>query len=88
MAVAEALVEAKEVVMEGEEGGAAAAAEDGVAVEGEETKATGPLRARSGASGRASATDARPWSLDDFEMGKALGSGKFGKVYMARENVP
>ena len=27
----------------------------------------------------------RIWSLNDFEIGKYLGSGKFGKVYLARE---
>jgi serine/threonine protein kinase len=27
----------------------------------------------------------RPWVLEDFEMGKPLGRGKFGNVYMARE---
>ena len=27
----------------------------------------------------------REWTLDDFEIGKPLGSGKFGKVYLARE---
>jgi len=25
------------------------------------------------------------WSIDDFEVGKPLGRGKFGRVYMARE---
>jgi serine/threonine protein kinase len=25
------------------------------------------------------------WTLDDFEIGKALGKGKFGHVYLARE---
>lgn len=25
------------------------------------------------------------WSLDDFEIGKPLGNGKFGRVYLARE---
>lgn len=25
------------------------------------------------------------WSLNDFEIGKALGKGKFGHVYLARE---
>jgi hypothetical protein len=25
------------------------------------------------------------WSLDDFDVGKALGKGKFGRVYLARE---
>jgi hypothetical protein len=27
----------------------------------------------------------RDWSLDDFDIGRPLGSGKFGKVYLARE---
>jgi serine/threonine protein kinase len=25
------------------------------------------------------------WTLNDFEIGKALGKGKFGNVYLARE---
>lgn len=25
------------------------------------------------------------WTIDDFELGKALGRGKFGQVYLARE---
>ena len=25
------------------------------------------------------------WTIDDFEIGKALGRGKFGHVYLARE---
>jgi serine/threonine protein kinase len=25
------------------------------------------------------------WALDDFEIGKPLGKGKFGNVYLARE---
>ena len=25
------------------------------------------------------------WSLNDFELGKRLGRGKFGRVFMARE---
>lgn len=25
------------------------------------------------------------WSLDDFQLGKRLGRGKFGRVYLARE---
>ena len=33
-------------------------------------------------SGRA---QARKWSLDDFEIGRPLGTGKFGRVYLARE---
>ncbi|XP_010544667.1 PREDICTED: serine/threonine-protein kinase Aurora-3 [Tarenaya hassleriana] len=27
----------------------------------------------------------KQWSLDDFEIGKPLGKGKFGRVYLARE---
>lgn len=37
-------------------------------------------------------TEAKPetrkngdWSLKDFEIGKPLGKGKFGRVYVARE---
>lgn len=33
-------------------------------------------------SGRA---QPRKWSLDDFEIGRPLGTGKFGRVYLARE---
>eukprot|EP01083_Nonionella_stella_P046499 124529_1 len=29
--------------------------------------------------------DHKEWSLVDFEIGKRLGRGKFGKVYLARE---
>ena len=25
------------------------------------------------------------WSMSDFEIGKYIGEGKFGKVYLARE---
>ena len=28
---------------------------------------------------------AKKWSLDDFEIGRPLGTGKFGRVYLARE---
>ena len=34
------------------------------------------------ASGRA---QMKKWSLDDFEIGRPLGTGKFGRVYLARE---
>lgn len=27
----------------------------------------------------------RGWSLEDFEIGRRLGQGKFGRVYLARE---
>jgi serine/threonine protein kinase len=30
-------------------------------------------------------TSSRKWSLEDFEIGKSLGRGKFGNVYLARE---
>lgn len=30
-------------------------------------------------------TPQKQWSLDDFEIGKPLGKGKFGRVYLARE---
>lgn len=36
---------------------------------------------------RASTTDdtEKRWKLDDFQIGKGLGKGKFGRVYLARE---
>ena len=27
----------------------------------------------------------RKWSLDEFDIGRPLGKGKFGNVYLARE---
>jgi len=27
----------------------------------------------------------KKWTIDDFEIGKPLGRGKFGHVYLARE---
>jgi serine/threonine protein kinase len=27
----------------------------------------------------------RRWNLNDFDVGRALGKGKFGRVYLARE---
>lgn len=29
--------------------------------------------------------DPHAWSIDDFEIGRPLGRGKFGHVYLARE---
>ena len=29
--------------------------------------------------------DCKQWTLEDFEIGKPLGRGKFGQVYLARE---
>ena len=31
------------------------------------------------------ASQGQYWTLDDFEIGKPLGRGKFGRVYLARE---
>ncbi|EFJ47737.1 aurora kinase [Volvox carteri f. nagariensis] len=36
-------------------------------------------------TGNSTASTSRRWTLDDFEIGKALGKGKFGNVYLARE---
>ncbi|KAI5612748.1 aurora kinase A [Silurus asotus] len=33
----------------------------------------------------ASSTEKKPWSLENFDIGRALGKGKFGSVYLARE---
>lgn len=30
-------------------------------------------------------TTKKKWALEDFEIGKPLGKGKFGNVYLARE---
>lgn len=31
--------------------------------------------------------DGKEWSLDCFEVGKRLGNGRFGSVYLAREST-
>jgi aurora kinase len=31
--------------------------------------------------------DPTKWTIEDFEFGKALGRGKYGHVYLARERV-
>jgi serine/threonine protein kinase len=31
--------------------------------------------------------ESRRWTLDDFEIGRPLGTGKFGRVYLAREKA-
>ena len=46
---------------------------------------TAPSPAASAA--RRQAAGARSWSLESFEVGKPLGRGKFGNVYMAREKA-
>nr|XP_034978934.1 aurora kinase A isoform X1 [Zootoca vivipara]XP_034978935.1 aurora kinase A isoform X1 [Zootoca vivipara] len=38
-----------------------------------------------GVSNPKSETKKKQWSLDDFEIGRPLGKGKFGNVYLARE---
>jgi hypothetical protein len=42
-------------------------------------------------SGRNSATEEelkqRPWNIEDFSLGKPLGRGKFGNVYLAKQKV-
>jgi len=40
---------------------------------------------RSSQGDAAAAKPLRKWSLADFDIGKPLGNGKFGKVYLARE---
>ncbi|KAJ6665702.1 hypothetical protein lerEdw1_002072 [Lerista edwardsae] len=40
---------------------------------------------KKGASDSKSETKKKQWSLDDFEIGRPLGKGKFGNVYLARE---
>ena len=37
------------------------------------------------ASTTSNAADGTRWKLADFEIGRPLGSGKFGNVYLARE---
>lgn len=42
--------------------------------------------ARTGSNGTASSTNReRRWQLADFDIGRPLGQGKFGSVYLARE---
>ncbi|XP_045598610.2 aurora kinase C isoform X2 [Procambarus clarkii] len=40
---------------------------------------------RKDSSGSAEENEKRKWSLDNFEIGRPLGKGKFGNVYLARE---
>ena len=35
--------------------------------------------------GRSKKWQPKKWTIDDFEIGKPLGHGKFGHVYLARE---
>ena len=36
-------------------------------------------------SSESTAAERKKWTLNDFEIGKPLGRGKFGHVYLARE---
>lgn len=47
----------------------------------------GSVDATESTAAQARRSDAKPrqWSLNDFDIGKPLGNGKFGKVYLARE---
>ncbi|KAK4702020.1 hypothetical protein P7C70_g4202, partial [Phenoliferia sp. Uapishka_3] len=45
------------------------------------------LLAVDSSSGAAGGPTFRSWSLDSFEIGRPLGKGKFGRVYMARTKV-
>lgn len=36
-------------------------------------------------SSEGAAVDQKRWTLNDFDIGKPLGRGKFGHVYLARE---
>lgn len=38
-----------------------------------------------GASGSGAGARPQSWTLDDFDIGRPLGRGKFGNVYLARE---
>lgn len=40
---------------------------------------------RTDAGGTNARSKDRQWTLDDFEVGRPLGKGKFGNVYLARE---
>ncbi|KAG5540187.1 hypothetical protein RHGRI_020424 [Rhododendron griersonianum] len=40
-----------------------------------------------GASSEVTTVEKRRWILNDFDIGKPLGSGKFGHVYLAREKL-
>ncbi|KAK4530255.1 hypothetical protein CCYA_CCYA03G1112 [Cyanidiococcus yangmingshanensis] len=44
-----------------------------------------PLQDKALASPVATERERRPWTLSDFEIGRPLGRGKFGNVYLARE---
>jgi len=49
------------------------------------TAATGPVSTAVLRTPTTSTPERRPWTLGDFEIGRPLGRGKFGNVYLARE---
>ncbi|KAJ3336052.1 hypothetical protein HDU91_001928, partial [Kappamyces sp. JEL0680] len=51
---------------------------------GRPVKSVAAPDARTAPAAESAAAEKR-WSLDDFDVGKALGKGKFGRVYLARE---
>ena len=44
-----------------------------------------PKKGYHGDTERLVAGDQPRWTIDDFEIGKSLGKGKFGNVFLARE---
>ncbi|XP_009068588.1 PREDICTED: aurora kinase A isoform X2 [Acanthisitta chloris] len=50
-----------------------------------EAETTSKQKSDDAAKKKTEETKKRQWSLDDFEIGRPLGKGKFGNVYLARE---
>ncbi|XP_061865243.1 aurora kinase A [Colius striatus] len=50
-----------------------------------EAESTSKQKSEETAKKKNEETKKRQWSLDDFEIGRPLGKGKFGNVYLARE---
>ncbi|XP_068215410.1 aurora kinase A-like [Palaemon carinicauda] len=53
--------------------------------ESEDTEAYDPKTDAFALADKERPNSGRKWSLDDFEIGRPLGKGKFGNVYLARE---
>lgn len=51
------------------------------------TVTTAPPPGSSSAAASSAAAADRSWRLDDFDIGRPLGKGKFGNVYLAREKA-
>ena len=47
----------------------------------------GPAKKAAAAAPASGSTPGRQWAISDFDIGKPLGQGKFGKVYLGREKV-